>query len=55
MFDAHMYSSRYTAMSLPHLILATQPLREWNFKTIVAAAMGRSLGFLALLGYFSTL
>jgi hypothetical protein len=52
-FVAHQYSSRYTAMSLPYLILAAQPLREWTLKTVVSAAVGCGIGFLSLFGYFS--
>lgn len=52
-FVAHQYSSRYTAMSLPYLMLAAQPMREWRPKTMVTAAVGCSIGFLTLFGYFS--
>lgn len=53
MFVAHQYSSRYTAMSLPYLILAAQPWREWRLKTVITAVVGCGVGFLSLLGYFS--
>jgi hypothetical protein len=52
-FIAHQYSSRYTGMSLPYLILAAQPWREWRLKTVITSAVGCSVGFLSLLGYFS--
>lgn len=52
-FIAHQYSSRYTAMSLPYLILASHPLREWRGKTAVTAAVGCIVGFLSLFEYFS--
>jgi hypothetical protein len=48
----HQYSSRYTALSLPYLILAVQPLREWRLKTCFAAAVGGGLGYLSLRDYF---
>ena len=53
MFDAHQYSSRYTAMSLPYLILAAQPWRRWRLETVLTAALGCGVGFLSLYGYFS--
>jgi hypothetical protein len=53
MFDVHQYSSRYTAMSLPYLILAAQPWRRWRLETVMTAALGCGLGFLSLYGYFS--
>jgi hypothetical protein len=53
LFDAHQYSSRYTAMSLPYLILASEPWREWRLKTVLTAAAGCGLGYLSLFGYFS--
>jgi hypothetical protein len=52
MFIAHQYSSRYTGMSLPYLILATQPWRRWGVLTVLAAALGCAAGFLSLFGYF---
>jgi hypothetical protein len=52
-FVAHQYSSRYTAMSLPYLILAAQPWRDWGLKTVITASVGCGVGFLSLLGYFS--
>jgi hypothetical protein len=53
MFDAHQYSSRYTAMSLPYLIMAAQTCRRWRLETPIMAALGCGVGFLSLLGYFS--
>ena len=52
-FVAHQYSSRYTAMSLPYLILAAQPWREWELTTVITAAIGCGVGFLSLFGYYS--
>jgi hypothetical protein len=52
-FVAHQYSSRYTAMSLPYLILAALPVREWRLKTVITAIVGCGTGFLSLFGYFS--
>lgn len=51
-FDAHQYSSRYTAMSLPYLILAAHPWRRWRLETVITAALGCGVGFLSLYGYF---
>jgi hypothetical protein len=53
MFDTFQYSSRYTAMSLPYLIMAAQAWRRWRLETPITAALGCVLGFLSLLGYFS--
>lgn len=54
LFVAHQYSSRYTAMSLPYLVLAAQPLREWRLKTFITAVVGCGIGFVSLRGYFSS-
>jgi hypothetical protein len=51
-FIGHQYSSRYTAMALPYLILAAHPWREWRWKTAATAAAGCGLGFVSLFGYF---
>jgi hypothetical protein len=51
-FIAHQYSSRYTAMSLPYLILAAQQWREWRLRTVITAVVGCGVGFLSLFGYF---
>jgi hypothetical protein len=53
-FDTHSYSSRYTAMSLPYLILAAQRWRQWRLETVMIAALGCGLGFLSLWEYFSS-
>jgi hypothetical protein len=53
LFNTHQYSSRYTAMSLPYLILAAQPWRQWKPETVMTAVLGCGLGFLSLYGYFS--
>jgi hypothetical protein len=53
LFDTHLYSSRYTAMSLPYLILAAQPWRQWSMKALMLAVLGCGLGFLSLNEYFS--
>jgi hypothetical protein len=53
MFDTFQYSSRYTAMSLPYLIMAAQAWRRSRLETPITAALGCVLGFLSLLGYFS--
>jgi hypothetical protein len=52
MFDTHLYSSRYTEMSLPCLLLAAQPLRQWRIATLLTALLGCGVGFLSLSGYF---
>ncbi len=49
---ANYYSSRYTAMALPYLVLAAQPWRAWGWKTSGAALAGCITGLLSLLGYF---
>jgi hypothetical protein len=51
-FIGHQFSSRYTAMSLPWLILASQPWRRWTAETAISAALGCGLGVLSLYGYF---
>jgi hypothetical protein len=51
--DTHLYSTRYTAMSLPYLILAAHPWRQWNIRTLLLALLGCALGFLSLKEYFS--
>jgi hypothetical protein len=53
LFDTHLYSSRYTAMSLPYLLLAAQPWRRWSLKMVTLAVLGCGLGFLSLKEYFS--
>jgi len=52
MFVAHQYSSRYTAMALPYLILAAQPWRQWRLESVTMAVLGCGVGFLSLYGYF---
>ena len=52
LLDPHQYSSRYTAMCLPYLILAAQPLRQWKLDTAITAALGCGIGFMSLYGYF---
>lgn len=47
------FSSRYMAMGLPYLLLAVEPLRDWNVKTLAGAAVGCTTGALALLGYYA--
>ncbi|MBI3197713.1 MAG: hypothetical protein HYZ40_09415 [Rhodospirillales bacterium] len=49
---ANYYSSRYTAMALPYLVLAAQPWRTWGWKMSGAAVAGCAAGLLSLLGYF---
>jgi hypothetical protein len=49
---ANYYSSRYTAMALPYLVLAAQPWRLWDWKMSGAAITGCTAGLLSLLGYF---
>lgn len=50
-FIGHQYSSRYTAMALPYLVLASHPWREWRWKTAATAATGCGLGFVSLFSY----
>jgi hypothetical protein len=49
---AHQYSSRYTAMSLPYLILATRPWRQWRSRTLIMSGIGCGAGVVALVGHF---
>lgn len=49
---ANYYSSRYTAMALPYLVLAAQPWRAWGWRTNGTAIVGATVGLLSLLGYF---
>ena len=49
---ANYYSSRYTAMALPYLVLAAQPWRTWGWNTSAATLAGCAAGLLSLLGYF---
>jgi hypothetical protein len=53
MLDAHQYSSRYTAMALPYLILGARPWRRWGLETTMMAVVGCGVGFASLYGYFS--
>lgn len=47
------YSSRYTAMSLPYLLLMAEPWRRWNLGTIAAAGVGCALGAVSLQSYYN--
>lgn len=47
----NFYSSRYTAMALPYLVLAAQPWRTWGWLTTVTVLAGCGIGFLSLQGY----
>ena len=46
------YSSRYTAMSLPYLLLAMEPVRQRTAGTIFAAMVGCAAGAVSLAGYY---
>jgi hypothetical protein len=46
------YSSRYTAMCLPYLLLMAEPWRRWNLGTVAAAAVGCALGAVSLRTYY---
>jgi len=52
LFVAHQYSSRYTAMALPFLILTAEDWRRWATETLLLSGIGAALGFLSLFGYF---
>jgi hypothetical protein len=52
-FIGHQYSSRYTAMSLPYLILAAEPWRNWQMTNVVTTAIGVLVGAMSLMGYFT--
>lgn len=51
-FIAHQYSSRYTAMSLPYLLLAAEPWRRWGRLTVATTGAGSALGAISLVGYY---
>jgi hypothetical protein len=46
------FSSRYMAMGLPYLMLAVEPMRDWNMRTVLGAALGCAAGAVALFGYY---
>jgi hypothetical protein len=52
-FIGHQYSSRYTAMSLPYMILAAEPWRRWGVATVVTSIVGVVIGVVSLSGYFT--
>ena len=52
LLDTHQYSSRYTAMCAPYLVLAAQPWRQWRLSTVLLALVGCALGSLSLHEYF---
>jgi hypothetical protein len=52
-FIGHQYSSRYTAMSLPYLILAAEPWRNWQLANVVTTVIGVLVGATSLIGYFT--
>ena len=52
-FIGHQYSSRYTAMSLPYLILAAEPWRNWQMTNVVTTVIGVLVGAMSLMGYFT--
>lgn len=53
LFVAHQYSSRYTAMAIPYLILASRIDREWRATLTIPFFCGCIIGALSLYGYFS--
>lgn len=53
-FISHQYSSRYTAMSLPYLLLAAEPWRRWGRLTVATTAAGIAFGAMSLVGYFAS-
>jgi hypothetical protein len=52
LFISQGYSSRYTAMSLPYLVLATQAWRRWTMLNVITVAAGCGFGFLSLASYY---
>jgi hypothetical protein len=53
LFIAHQYSSRYTGMALPFILLAASEHYRVGWFTAVTAIIGIILGALSLHGYFS--
>jgi hypothetical protein len=51
LFVVHQYSSRYTAMALPFLILAVDDWRLWQTETLLLSGVGAGMGVLSLFGY----
>jgi hypothetical protein len=51
LFVAHQYSSRYTGMALPFLILAADGWRRWQTETLLLSAAGAGMGALSLFSY----
>jgi hypothetical protein len=46
------YTSRYTGMALPFLLLAAEPVRQWRPATAVGALVGCAAGAVSLVGYY---
>ncbi|MDR9900965.1 hypothetical protein G7B40_041905 [Aetokthonos hydrillicola Thurmond2011] len=53
LLDTHQYSSRYTAMALPYIVLAANPWQKWSRLTTLTTLAGCVLGYLSLSGYFN--
>lgn len=51
LFVVHQYSSRYTAMALPFLILAADDWRRWQTETLLLSGVGAGMGVLSLFSY----
>jgi hypothetical protein len=51
-FQGLYYSSRYTGMCLPFLLLSVEPLRPWRLSTAIAALAGCIAGAVSLAGYY---
>ncbi|MDI1264383.1 MAG: hypothetical protein PS018_14100, partial [bacterium] len=51
MFISHDFSSRYTAMSLPYMLLAAHCSRQWGAPNVITVLVGAVLGFLSLFSY----
>jgi len=51
-FIAHQYSSRYTAMELPYLVLVVQPQQQRKLSSLMTALLGCAIGSISLFGYF---
>jgi hypothetical protein len=51
-FQGLYYTSRYTGMCVPFLLLAVEPVRQWRTSTAVAAAAGAVAGGISLAGYY---
>jgi hypothetical protein len=53
LFISYQYSTRYTAMALPYMVLTARPLQGWSIDRAATALLGCVLGMLSLWSYVS--